>query len=455
MVRTKRGGKKKGASSSQPPKSAKKQRLDIREPSPDPALQSDSESEEHSPIPLRSVTFVDKRVMGGRNIDLNFCSSEFSFVSWLEDLNLIPLVQISEPFYIKLVKEFYSNLRMASNYNEEFALTSTVKGERIYLNARILASILHIPHTGIYVFEHKKWPEVEGFHPNHILSILYPNDPNVHPNMALTTNHLSVDHRLLHHLIVHQILPTGGGYAKLSRMQVFLMWCILSKIEFCFPLLMLKTMIRAFSQKKFVLPFGSILTKIFLHFHIRLEGEVATELKKEDTYNKSTLNRMGWKKQQGIWTYCPRADQAPRIAREEQEDNPSWEQTAPAQAQTAPGQAQTAPGQAQGSSSSTDFDRMMELMQSQLASMQGSFDGQLKQIKMQLGSLAEDHKILHKEYENVDEGVYYDLRVVKRCLKRIERMLANAKVIDLCEDTTGDEGDSSSDSDTPTAPAES
>ncbi|GAV68210.1 hypothetical protein CFOL_v3_11713 [Cephalotus follicularis] len=380
--------------------------------------------------------------MGGRNIDLNFCSSEFSFISWLEDLNLIPLVQISEPFYIKLVKEFYSNLRMASNHNEEFTLTSTVKGERIFLNARILASILHIPHTGIYVFEHKKWPEVEGFHPNHILSILYPNDPNVHPNMALTTNRLSVDHRLLHHLIVHQILPTDGGYAKLSRMQVFLMWCILSKIEFCFPLLMLKTMIRAFSQKKSVLPFGYILTKIFLHFHIRLEGEVTTKLKKEDTYNKSTLNRMGWKKQQGIWTYCPRADQAPRIAREEQEDNPPWEQTAPAQAQTVP-------AQAQGSSSTTDFDRMMEVIQSQLASMQASFDGQFQQIKMQLGSLAEDHKILHKDYEDVDEGVYYDLRVVKRRLKRIERNLAAAKIFDHCTDTSGDEGDSSSDAPAP------
>ncbi|GAV92919.1 hypothetical protein CFOL_v3_36297 [Cephalotus follicularis] len=275
---------------------------------------------------------------------------------------------------------------MASNQNEEFALSSSVKGERIYLNARILASILHIPHTSLYVFEHKKWPEVEGFHPNQILSILYPNDSNVHPNMALTTNRLSVDHRLLHHLIVHQILPTGGGYAKLSRMQAFLMWCILSKIEFCFPLLMLKTMVRAFSQKKSALPFGSILTKVFQHFHIRLEGEVATKLKKEDTYNKSTLNRMGWKKQEGILTYCPKVDQAPRIAREEQEDNPPWE----AQEQAAPAQPQ-----AQGSSSTTDFDRMMEIMQSQFASMQASFDGQFKQIKMQLGSLAEDHKILH------------------------------------------------------------
>ncbi|GAV65672.1 hypothetical protein CFOL_v3_09186, partial [Cephalotus follicularis] len=141
---------------------------------------------------------------------------------------------------------------------------------------------------------------------------------------------------------------------------VFLMWCILSKIEFCFPLLMLKTMVRAFSQKKSVLPFGSILTKVFLHHQIQLEGEIATKLKKEDTYNKSTMNRMGWKKQEGIWTYCPKIDQVQRIAREEQEENPPWE----AHEESAPAQPQ-----AQGTSSSTDFDKIMEYMRSRFDSM--------------------------------------------------------------------------------------
>ncbi|GAV81064.1 hypothetical protein CFOL_v3_24523 [Cephalotus follicularis] len=191
------------------------------------------------------------------------------------------------------------NLRIVSSPHEEFALSSIVKGQIIFLNARIIALILHIPHNGLNTFEYKKWPEVKGFHPNNILSILYPNDPNIHPNMALCINKLSVDHRLLHHLIVHQFLPTGGGYAKLTRMQAFLMWCIISKIEFCYPLLMLHTMVCAFSQKKSVLPFGCILTKIFRYHDVRLEGEIGTKLKKEDTYNKSTLNRMGWKKQDG------------------------------------------------------------------------------------------------------------------------------------------------------------
>ncbi|GAV87669.1 hypothetical protein CFOL_v3_31095, partial [Cephalotus follicularis] len=307
---------------------------------------------------------------------------------------------------------------------------------RMYLDARILASILHIPHTGIYVFEHKKWPEVEGFHPNQILSVLYPNDPNIHPNMALTTNSLSVDHRLLHHLIVHQILPTGGGYAKLSQMQVFIIWCILSKIEFCFPLLILKTMVRAFSQKKSVLPYGSILTLNFLHYHIPLEGEISTKLKKEDTYNKSTLNRMGWKKEQGIWTYCPRADQAPRIAREEQEDNPPWEKTAPAQ--SAPAQPH-----AEGTSSSTDYDRMMEFMQAKFAAMEAS----LNEINSRLNRLEGDHKVIQKDFQHIDGTIFYDLKVMKRRLKRMERKLAQSKTIDQCEETSGDE--SASDVSTP------
>ncbi|GAV71573.1 hypothetical protein CFOL_v3_15063 [Cephalotus follicularis] len=369
--------------------------------------------------------------MGGRNIDLAFCSSEFCFVSWLEQLNLIPLVQIQDPFYVKLVKEFYMNLRIVSSPNEEFALSSSVEGQRIFLNARILASILHIPHSGLFIFEHKKWPEVEGFHPNLILSILYPNDPNIHPNMALSTNRLSVDHRLLHHLIVHQLLPTGGGYAKLSQMQAFLMWCIISKVEYCYPLLMLKTMVRAFTQKKSVLPFGSILTKIFQHHHVHLEGEIGIKLKKEDTYNKSTLNRMGWKKQGGVWTYCPKSDQGQRIAKEDQEEIPPWK-----------AQEETQPSQAHGSSSTTDFDRMMAFMSDRFDSMQASLEGKFEQVNSRLNNLEKDHLTIRSDFENVDDTIYYDLKVTRRRLKRLERKLAASKTIDTCEETLGDDSDS-------------
>ncbi|GAV56885.1 hypothetical protein CFOL_v3_00426 [Cephalotus follicularis] len=193
-------------------------------------------------------------------------------------------------------------------------------------------------------------------------------------------------------------------------MQAFLMWCILFKIEFCFPLLMLKTMVRAFSQKKSILPFGSILTKIFQHHQVRLEGEVATKLKK-DTYNKSTMNRMGWKKQEGIWTYCPKVDQGPRIERIEEEENPPWE----AQEETLPAQAQ-----AQGSSSTTDFDRMMEFIRSRFDSIQALLEEKFEQVNSRLTSLEKDHVTIRSDFDNIDDTIYYDLKFIRRRLKRME-----------------------------------
>ncbi|GAV79686.1 hypothetical protein CFOL_v3_23149 [Cephalotus follicularis] len=216
-------------------------------------------------------------------------------------------------------------------------------------------------------------------------------------------------------------------------MQAFLMWCILSKIEFCFPLLMLKPMVRAFTQKKSVLPFGSILTKIFQHHHIRLEGEVATKLKKEDTYNKSTLNRIGWKKQGGIWTYCPKVDQVQRIEREEQEENPPWEAHEEAQ-----------PAQAQVPSSSTDFYRMMEFMRSRFDSMQASLEEKFEQVNSRLNILEKDHVTIRSDFDNIDDTIYYDLKVTRRRLKRLERKLASSKTIDTCEETSDDDSDSDS-----------
>ncbi|GAV57651.1 hypothetical protein CFOL_v3_01188 [Cephalotus follicularis] len=311
------------------------------------------------------------------------------------------------------------NLRIVSSPHEEFALSSFVKGQCMYLDAWNLALILHIPHTGLYIFEYKKWPEVEGFHLNDILSILYPNDPNMHPNMSLCTNNFFVNHRLLHHLIVHQLFPTGGGYAKITRMQAFLMWCIISKVEFCYPLLMLHTMVHAFTQKKSVLPFGCILTKIFRHYEINLEGDIGTKLKKEDTYSKSTLNRLGWKKQDGSWIYCPKSDQSQRIDREEHEEIPPWEgqEAFPSLSHS----------HTHGSSSTSEYDRIVDFMSARFDAMnvrfdstEASIDGKFKSLNSRLDHLDKDHKMIRTDFETIEDTIYYDLDVNKRHLKRLE-----------------------------------
>ncbi|GAV77275.1 hypothetical protein CFOL_v3_20746, partial [Cephalotus follicularis] len=242
--------------------------------------------------------FVKKRVMGGRNVNYDFCSSEFAFVSWLDDSHLLPLVQISNPFYIKLVKDFYSNLKMVSEQNQEFAVTSVVKGQRIFLDARILASILHIPHTGIYVFEHKKWPEVEGFHPNQILSILYPNDPNVHPNMALTTNrlNLSLHYRFLHRAVCTHILPKAGGFDEVTHMEAYTMYHLITGRRIDVPFLIINHINAIHDRENARLGYSNIITKILHFFDIDITGEVNHPLQSANKLGKGTLGRMGFKK---------------------------------------------------------------------------------------------------------------------------------------------------------------
>ncbi|GAV73025.1 hypothetical protein CFOL_v3_16512 [Cephalotus follicularis] len=228
-------------------------------------------------------------------------------------------------------------------------------------------------------------------------------------------------------------------------MLAFIMWCIISKAEFCNPLLMLHNMVHAFTQKKSVLPFGCILTKIFRHYEVNLEGEIGTKLKKEDTYRKSTLNRMGWKKQDGNWIYCPKSDQSQRIDREEHEEIPPWEGQEAAPSCTR--------SHIQGSFSTSDYDRIVDFMSAhfdamnvRFDSMEASIDGKFKSLNSRLDHLEKDHKIIPTDFETIEDAIYYDLDVNKRRLKRLERKLAESKMIDRCEETSGDEPAPDSDS---------
>ncbi|GAV66433.1 hypothetical protein CFOL_v3_09943 [Cephalotus follicularis] len=229
-------------------------------------------------------------------------------------------------------------------------------------------------------------------------------------------------------------------------MQAFLMWCIISKVDFFYPLLMLHTMVQAFSQKKFVLPFGSILTKIFRYYAINLDGEIGIKLTKEDTYGKNTLNRMGWKKKDGSWTYFPKSDQNQRVDREEHEEIPPLE-----------GQEATpslSRSHTLGSSSTTKYDRILEFMSTRFDAVNAKFDakeasidGKFQQLHSRLDHLEKDHKVIRTDLETIEDTINYDLEVSKRRLKRLERKLAESKVIDKCEDTSGDDFDNDSVSD--------
>ena len=94
---------------------------------------------------------------------------------------------MSEPVYIDLVKEFYSNLVFSDG-----VLRSTMKEVQIILNATRLGRFLQIPYEGSYLDE---LPKKEIGH----RTILGRDD--VEGLLKIEVKYLSVEMRLLHHMV--------------------------------------------------------------------------------------------------------------------------------------------------------------------------------------------------------------------------------------------------------------
>ncbi|GAV82631.1 hypothetical protein CFOL_v3_26082 [Cephalotus follicularis] len=114
--------------------------------------------------------------------------------------------------------------------------------------------------------------------------------------MEKPTNLLGAEHRLLHHIVTTHVLPTSGGYEKMSYQDLYIMWHVVTGKPLNLPHLIMKNMIRATYKVNGALPYDMVITKIISHFGIVVSNEVASRVDVGDIYNASSLKRMGWKR---------------------------------------------------------------------------------------------------------------------------------------------------------------
>ncbi|GAV60949.1 hypothetical protein CFOL_v3_04477, partial [Cephalotus follicularis] len=201
----------------------------------------------------------------------------------VENLGWRSLFKIKEVCYVELVNVFYSNFTMVHGNYGQLILSSDIKGKTITFGPNKGVEILNIPNQGLTTFEEKKWlTRSDGFSVKECLRMIYLDGENIHSNMELRTNKLNIHLRLLHHIIALHMLPTGGGYARMSRMEGFLMWCIITERQYKIPSLIMHIMLRTSQRSYAILPYGIILMKIFWHFKALLEGECGTPLNRND-----------------------------------------------------------------------------------------------------------------------------------------------------------------------------
>ncbi|GAV62579.1 hypothetical protein CFOL_v3_06102, partial [Cephalotus follicularis] len=105
---------------------------------------------------------------------------------------------------------------------------------------------------------------------------------------------LGAEHRLLHHITATHILPTSGGREKMSYQELCIMWHVVTGKPLNLPHLIMTNMLRASSKVHGALPYRMVITQILSHFGILFGNEVPSKIDVRDTYNASSLKRMGW-----------------------------------------------------------------------------------------------------------------------------------------------------------------
>ncbi|GAV85306.1 hypothetical protein CFOL_v3_28744 [Cephalotus follicularis] len=232
-------------------------------------------------------SYARRKVLCGRVVDFGFTSGDnFSLEQWFSALGWKEYFLINVPYYVELVKEFYSNLLYVSGDFDNLEIKSKVSKSVIKFDDKMLGEILSVPADSSRFFETKKWLDDPDLVLEDCLRVFYPNE-NVFGGMAKPTNLLSAEHRLLHHIVATHVLPTSDGHEKMSYQDLYIMWHVVSRKPFNLPNFIMKNMLRASSKIDGALPYGMVITKIFSHLGIFPGNEVPSTIDVGDVYNAS------------------------------------------------------------------------------------------------------------------------------------------------------------------------
>ena len=113
---------------------------------------------------------------------------------------------------------------------------------------------------------------------------------------------LSVEMRLLHHMVTKLFILKSGRHDLLSGRDICIIYHVIIETPLNLPTLMFEAMREILNRSKAHLPYGMALTLVFRRFGVCFEGETVTRLSHSDTINRYTLYRMGFSKIDGGWS---------------------------------------------------------------------------------------------------------------------------------------------------------
>lgn len=173
--------------------------------------------------------------------------------------------------YPKLVREFYSNMR---TLNDDFGLTSTIKGTTITLTPSSLSRILAIPCSSDEFYSTSHPLNFEHYDAFHVGIVMCKNNE---ANPKPFFDKLTMQSWLLYLLFVNNVVPRADHKDEVTHLDMDMMYPLLMMgrdINICYAIIRHMLSILRDTTHKVALPYSVLLTTIFYNFGVQLINEL-------------------------------------------------------------------------------------------------------------------------------------------------------------------------------------
>jgi hypothetical protein len=219
---------------------------------------------------LFDFKWSSRKVAPGRFHDFEaFEKQNFKLKSYFENQGWTGFLQMKEKLYPRLVQYFYFNAKFSPKTN---TLKTMVRDVEIELTPSILSNILGIPNKGNCLFGNKWYTDANTTFEEVSKPLFVPN------TKIYDTSHLKILPRIFSIISKFGLLPRKGSYSLLDEEDLIIIHHLFTGQKLNLPHMIIHYMMKVKPRnRKFCVPYGMALTKIFEKFRVPLDGEESEE----------------------------------------------------------------------------------------------------------------------------------------------------------------------------------
>ncbi|CAL1406699.1 unnamed protein product [Linum trigynum] len=210
------------------------------------------------------------RVAPGRPLTTNAYShfENYGFLGSFVEQEWLKVISLNVPYYPKMVQYFYNNIVYQRNANGSIhAFKTYVNGVEMRISKNVLAQVLEAPNEGKRINSYTAWNETHFSRTKQIQMVCgLDEEEDAQGRSRSTSNHLTVQARVLRNMLSYNILPKGGHRETITYFDMELLTNLLLDEKVNLTYLIFNHMLTAAESSNRNLPYGMILTLLFEHF---------------------------------------------------------------------------------------------------------------------------------------------------------------------------------------------